>query len=149
DVQFAARDYQHRCRLGRLGDPSTNQWLSLSVHRPNGRNSRLDQIRIVDHPMCQRRMAPLLQPYYGPSSHWPMFREHLQPLIDLMTETDRLVDITETSTRLLLQIVGWPGRVLRSSELPARDGRSERLADLTVATGGTTYLCGTGGRRYL
>jgi WbqC-like protein family len=63
--------------------------------------------------------------------------------------TDRLVDVAEASTRLLLQTVGWQGHVLRSSELPARTGRSERLADLTVAAKGTEYLCGTGGRRYL
>jgi hypothetical protein len=70
-------------------------------------------------------------------------------VLEGITVTDRLVDVAEASTRLLLQTVGWHGRVLRSSELPARAGRSERLADLTVAASGTEYLCGTGGRRYL
>ena len=39
--------------------------------------------------------------------------------------------------------------MLRSSALPSRDGRSERLADLAALTGSTHYLCGTGGLRYL
>ncbi|WP_260473802.1 WbqC family protein [Amycolatopsis balhimycina] len=30
-----------------------------------------------------------------------------------------------------------------------RPGRSERLADLAVTVGATTYLCGTGGAKYL
>jgi hypothetical protein len=149
DVQFAARDYQHRARLGHLDDPNRQQWLSLSVHRPAGRSSRLNQIHIVDQRMCQRRTALLIQQYYGRSPHWPVFRKQLQPVLDLMIQTDRLVDIAEASTVLLLQLLGWHGTVLHSSHLPARNDRSERLADLTVAVGGTEYLCGTGGRRYL
>jgi hypothetical protein len=45
--------------------------------------------------------------------------------------------------------VKWPGAIYRSSDLPARPGRSERLADLTRTVGAATYLCGTGGTRYL
>ena len=33
--------------------------------------------------------------------------------------------------------------------IPARVGRSERLVDLTRDVGAATYLCGTGGSRYL
>jgi hypothetical protein len=39
--------------------------------------------------------------------------------------------------------------ICRSSGIPVRGGRSERLADLTRAVGAATYLCGTGGSRYL
>jgi hypothetical protein len=63
--------------------------------------------------------------------------------------TDRLAEVTELSTRLLLAEVGWPGRILHSSDLLARGERSQRLADLAWLTGARTYLCGTGGMRYL
>ncbi|MFF3286087.1 WbqC family protein [Streptomyces sp. NPDC003023] len=53
------------------------------------------------------------------------------------------------STRILLDFLGWPGRVLTAGGLPARTERSERLADLTAAAGAGTYLCGTGGVTYL
>jgi hypothetical protein len=39
--------------------------------------------------------------------------------------------------------------ICRSSDIPVRGGRSERLADLARAVGAATYLCGTGGSRYL
>jgi hypothetical protein len=149
DVQFASRDYQHRARLGHLDDPNRQQWLSLSVRRLEGRASRLDQVYIVDQRMCQRRTALLIQQYYGLSPHWAGFQEALPLVLECIGQSDRLVDVTEASTRLLLQLVGWHGTVLHSSELSACTGRSERLADLTVAAGGTEYLCGTGGRRYL
>ncbi|MCZ4102946.1 MULTISPECIES: WbqC family protein [Streptomyces] len=38
---------------------------------------------------------------------------------------------------------------MRSSDLAASSDRSVRLADLTTAVGADTYLCGTGGLRYL
>lgn len=60
-----------------------------------------------------------------------------------MRETSQLTTITEASTRVLLDLVAWPGTIVRSSELPGRSERSARLADLTCAVGATTYLCGT------
>ncbi|MEU7011400.1 WbqC family protein [Streptomyces sp. NPDC046332] len=50
---------------------------------------------------------------------------------------------------MLLNLVGWEGRILYSSQLPARLERSQRLADLAAVTGARGYLCGTGGTRYL
>jgi len=52
-----------------------------------------------------------------------------------------LTDVSETSTKALLRALDWPGLIYRSSDLPARTGRSERLADLTLAVGASTYLC--------
>lgn len=63
--------------------------------------------------------------------------------------TGRTATVAETSARILLDLLGWQGQLLRSSELPARPGRSQRLADLTAAAGARLYLCGTGGMKYL
>ncbi|MEU0520869.1 WbqC family protein [Streptosporangium sp. NPDC006007] len=45
--------------------------------------------------------------------------------------------------------LGRPRPIHRSSDLGARAGRSDRLANLTCTVGATTYLCGTGGAWYL
>ncbi|MFF3917721.1 WbqC family protein [Streptomyces sp. NPDC001852] len=58
-------------------------------------------------------------------------------------------NVARASTIALLTALGWSGEVLDSSTIPTREGRSERLADLAVATSSTHYLCGTGGWRYL
>ena len=70
-------------------------------------------------------------------------------LLDGFDTSDRTAAITEVSTRVLLDLLGWRGQVIHSSDLPARSGRSQRLADLAAATGADAYLCGTGGMRYL
>lgn len=64
-------------------------------------------------------------------------------------DTRRTAAVAETSTRILLGLLGWRGQILFSSQLPARPGRSQRLADLAAATGARSYLCGTGGMTYL
>lgn len=148
DVQFTRRDYQHRCRLADL-DLTREQWLSLSVHLRYGRSTPINQARIVQQRKCRRRVEGLLQQYYGRTLHWPSLVAGLQTVSEVMTASDRLVDITEASTRNLLDILAWPGHAVRSSELAGRTGRSERLADLTHKVGASHYLCGEGGLRYL
>jgi len=149
DVQFTRRDYQHRTRLANLADPNRRQWLSISTHLPHGRDTLIHQARITEPQRCARRVTQLLTQYYRASPHWPDLRTSLGPLTEQFTTTDRTTDIAEASTRTLLRLLGWNGIVLHSSNLNARPGRSRRLADLTTTTQARTYLCGTGGMKYL
>jgi hypothetical protein len=149
DVQFTRRDYQHRTHLAALDDPARTQWLSISTHLPHGRATLINQARITDPHRCARRILERLSHHYEASAHWPALRQHLPSLLDLFTTTDRTARVAEASTRTLLDMLGWTGTILRSSDLPARPGRSQRLADLATATHARTYLCGTGGMRYL
>ncbi|MBG0825700.1 WbqC family protein [Planomonospora sp. ID91781] len=149
DVQFARRDYQHRTRLAALDDPSRRQWLTISTHLPYGRSTLIRQARITEPHRCRRRTAHLLHDNYRASPHWPLLCHALAPVLELFAVTDRTAVITEASTRILLDLLGWQGKILRSSDLPSRPGRSQRLADLAAAAGAGAYLCGTGGMTYL
>jgi hypothetical protein len=149
DVQFVRRDYQNRCRLAALDDPDVWQWLSLPVHLPNGQSTRICQARLVDARKTVRRVEQMLKHTYARSPYWDTFRPRLAEVLDLLASTDCVSDVAELSTRLLLELVGWHGKLLRSSELEARPGRSERLADLARSVDAGEYLCGTGGARYL
>jgi hypothetical protein len=149
DVQFARRDYQHRTRLAALDDPSRQQWLTLPTHLPNGRPTLVNRALLVEPHRSRRTVSLLVRQYYGRSQYWPVVRGVLDVVLDRFEDTDRVADLARTSTLALLTALGWTGDVLESSAIPTRQGRSERLADLAVATGSTQYLCGTGGLRYL
>ena len=149
DVQFARRDYQHRARLAALDDPGRQQWLTLPTHLPHGRATRISQARLVDPRRSRRTVELLMRQYYGHSRYWDATREVLDAVLYMIDTTDRVADLTRASTIALLTALGWSGEVLVSSEIPTRQGRSERLADLAAATSSTHYLCGTGGLRYL
>ncbi len=148
DVQFTRRDYQHRARIADLHDPARQQWLTIPTHLPNGRPTLIRDARIDDPALACRRTAGMLRQHYGFSPHWPALAKALGPVLDAFT-TGRTATVAEISTRVLLDLLGWKGQILTSSQLPSRPGRSVRLADLSAATGARAYLCGTGGMTYL
>lgn len=155
NVQFTRRDYQHRCRLADPSDPSDpsdpqrQQWLTLPVHLPNGRATRIHDVRLADQARSRRRVTQLLRHTYGQTPYWTAIEEPIRQVQETLAHTDHLIEIAETSTRALLRLLGWTGTIHHASRIPTRTGRSERLADLTCAIGATTYLCGTGGATYL
>lgn len=149
DVQFARRDYQHRTRLAALDSPDLQQWLTLPVHLPEGRATRIRDVLLVDPAKARRRTERLLSHYYGRSSRWATIRDHLDPVISQFDHTDRLTTVTEASTRALLDAIGWNGTTIRASSHAVSSDKSQRLADLTKAARATTYLYGTGGATYL
>lgn len=150
DVQFARRDYQHRARLGALQDPNRWQWLSLAVHLPEGRPTLIKDAVIAEPERSRRRLLLLVEQYYRHSPHWEAVRAAIEGTLAAFDHAEpRLSDVTEASTKALLDAVGWHGELLLSSQTPSGTGRSERLADLATVVGAGTYLCGTGGMGYL
>ncbi|WP_217185106.1 WbqC family protein [Streptomyces sp. AC495_CC817] len=149
DVQFARRDYQHRARLAALDDPDRQQWLTLPTHLPHGRPTLINQALLAEPRRSRRTVSLLIRQFYGRSRHWPALSDVLDVVLDRFGTTDRVADLARTSTIALLTALGWSGEVLDSSTIPTRQSRSERLADLSLITSSTHYLCGAGGLRYL
>ncbi|WP_328720746.1 WbqC family protein [Streptomyces sp. NBC_00247] len=148
DVQFTRRDYQHRARLGDLDEPDRQQWLTVPTHLPRGRQTLIRDALIGDPGLARRKTAGMLRQHYGASPHWPALAQALDPVLDAFG-TGRTAAAAEISTRALLSLLGWQGKILVSSELPSRPGRSQRLTDLCAITGARAYVCGTGGMTYL
>lgn len=150
DVQFARRDYQHRCFLA---PPAAAQlpgrWLTLPVHLPAGRATTISAVRLAEPALTLKRTSALLRLYYRRAPYRSWILDLLPGIEKTITGTDRLVDVSEHTTIALLRLLNWPGAICHSSGIPARAGRSERLADLARSVGAATYLCGTGGSRYL
>ncbi|MFB7669514.1 WbqC family protein [Kitasatospora sp. NPDC056138] len=149
DVQFVRRDYQHRARLAQLNDPRKWQWLSLPTHLPHGRDTLISDAHLVEPFRSQQRVQRLLQQLYSRGPYWLQLQERLGALFDLFEITDRTAAIAKASTLALLRLLDWDGTVLHSRDLPARKGRSLRLADLCSSVNASTYLCGSGGLSYL
>lgn len=149
DVQFTRRDYQHRCRLVTLGEPPAQRWLSLPVHLPNGRGTAIRDVTLVEPSRSCVRVAGVLRQLYGRSADRGVLEEIIEEITATMERSDRLLDVAEVSTRILLRLLRWPGHISRSSNFRVEPERNARLADLTSAVGADTYLCGTGGARYL
>ena len=149
DVQFTRRDYQHRARLGEIVDPTRTQWLSLAAHRPVGRSTAIGDVLIAEPGKSRRRLELLVEQYYRHSPHWPAVARVVDTTLAAFDATGRIGAVADASTSALLRELHWAGQTAMSSDLPSGNGRSERLGDLASLVGATTYLCGTGGMRYL
>ena len=149
DVQFARRDYQHRARLAALDDPRHHQWLSLETRLPIGRATHVCDAQLVDPLRAARRLVQLPAQHYHASPYWRDLHLALMSSVPVARDASSTAAVAEASTRALLNLLDWHGTILRSSGLPASSGRSTRLADLAAAVDADTYLCGTGGMRYL
>ncbi|MEU0004588.1 WbqC family protein [Streptomyces sp. NPDC006314] len=149
DVQFTRRDYQHRARLASVSHPGRRQWLSIPTRLPRGRSTLIRDAVLIDPERSRRRVMHMLAQHYGRCTDWPLLRRELDSMLVQFGRTDKIADVAEASTRVLLNLLGWKGRILYSSRLPARSERSQRLADLAAVTRARGYLCGTGGMRYL
>ncbi|MFF4157002.1 WbqC family protein [Streptomyces sp. NPDC001678] len=122
---------------------------SLPTHLPNGQRTLIRDAVMAEPARTRERTARVLQQLYGASPHWPAFQQALASVLDAFVVSDRTAAVAEASTRALLDLLTWKGQTLRSSDLPARPGRSQRLADLATGVSARTYLCGSGGMRYL
>ncbi|MFC5802169.1 WbqC family protein [Streptomyces formicae] len=149
DVQFVRRDYQHRARLAFLDNPQQHQWLSVETHLPHGRATLIRDAQLAYPQRAARRLGQLPAQHYRASPYWQLLHTALEPVARTVAETAGTAAVAEGTTRALLNLLGWRGTVVRSSDLTASKDRSARLADLTTAVGADTYLCGTGGMRYL
>lgn len=148
DVQFNARDFQHRAWLV-SPDGAQAQWLSVPIHRPFGRSTQIREVLLAEPVKASRRVTQLVRDYYGRSPWWPLLVGPVEQVAVSLAAGSWLADVAEASTLALLDVLGWQGRVVRSSSLDARQDRSLRLADLSSAVGADAYLCGTGGAKYL
>jgi hypothetical protein len=125
------------------------RWLTLPVHLPGGRATLIRGTRLAEPALTAKRTSGILRQYCRRSPHRSDVLELIPGIEEAITGTGRLADVSEHATIALLSLLNWPGAVCHSSGILVRAGRSERLADLTRAVGAATYLCGTGGSRYL
>jgi len=133
DVQFTRRDYQHRCRVA--GPDGIQRWLTVPVHLPAGRATLIRDVLVAGPGQARNRISDIIRRDYRTSPCWPDVRDLIAEVREEFARSDRLAEISEASTLALLRALRWTGTTYRSSDLPARPGRSQHLADLTVAAG--------------
>lgn len=124
-VQFTRRDYQHRTRLTALEDPDRTRWLSIPTHLPQGRRTTIRDVLIAAPATARRRSEAMIRQEYRTSPHWPALQAAMEPVWAAF-DTGRTAAVAETSTRVLLDLLDWPGRILTASQLPSRPGPTIR-----------------------
>lgn len=148
-VQAVRRDWQHRTRLAALADLERRQWLSIETHRPKGRDTLIRDTIAADPAKAARRLTEMTAAAYRTSPHWHTVEDIRDRTLNALRTSGTLTDTATASTAAMLHALGWQGTIAFASDLHAGSERTERLIDLCAAVGAGTYLCGTGGMRYV
>lgn len=146
DVQYARRDWQNRFQIQhRNGVPFL---VSVPVHLPHGRSTWLSEVQICEPETAVRKLRDTMRHTYRRAPFWRDVEDYLDEV--LYTPVVYLSDLAGRSVRTALARLA-PDVVIASYPSLPPDGnpdRSWRLAAAARAVGGTSYLSGSGGRRY-
>ena len=141
-VQFKKHEWQNRNRIR-----THEGWQWLTVPIIDRFPERIDQVEINAHTDWSRKHRQALRLHYGRAPHWEPLGPSLLALLE--RPWTRLRDLNVAVLELLCQQLGLGVRRLLASNLAAREDPTDRLIDLCRAAGGTEYLAGESGPRYM
>jgi hypothetical protein len=142
-VQFAERGYQNRNYI-RAADGGRLR-LTVPVHRRFGQP--ISGVHIADdQPWAARHWRALTQAY-SRAPHWDACAARLEPVY--ARPWTCLADLNITLTQALLDALGLPVTLLRSSAIAPAGASTAMLIDLCRRTGASVLRTGTGATSYL
>lgn len=147
-VQYCPREWQNRARIVQAHGSNETVYLSVPVHRPFGRRSTIDQVRLASPGSAAFEVRRTLHSSLRSAPHWPDV-ERLLSATGFAPETDRLNNLCIGSTCALLDIAGRRPELVIASQLPVCGKASRLVAAIARHLKAATYLADSGGRRYL
>jgi hypothetical protein len=145
DVQYEPQNFQNRNRL-KVSNGSA--WVTVPVcHGPQ--EQRICDKRIADaaspKEQWQGRTWRTLRTHYGRAPHFARYAGALEEVYT--RHWDSLVALDLHLTRLMLEWLGIERPIVVASSLGVSTQKTERIRDMCLRVGATTYLSGAGGSR--
>jgi hypothetical protein len=144
-AQFSRDGFQQRNSILLNG---TKVLCSLSVGTADAWHLPLKDVPIKDDRKTRAIWATLCQAYQK-APYFQLYRPRFEPLF--LGHPTNLCDFSLQIIEVVLQILGWTGRIVRTStlNLDLTKRKSEALLEIVQAVGGTVYLSGSSGKSYL
>ena len=143
-VQYTKRDWRNRNRV--MG-PNGVTWMTVPVETKGKREQKIVDTRIAE-PEWVEAVSKTLEHSYGKA---PYFAELFPKILEIF-EKHRLGFLSPLNKDLIEMISSYLGiktRVISSADLSLKDGKSERLLDLSIKLGASEYLSGRLAQSYL
>jgi hypothetical protein len=144
DRQYTRRDWRNR---NRIKTPNGAIWLSIPVKVKGKYLQRIDETEISDKTWAERHWRTLLHAY-GDAPYFDLYRDEVRRLYDECED----VLLSRINRRFLEAICGLLGirtSLVWSTEYAVDGSKTERLVNLCLAAGATTYLSGPSAKAYL
>lgn len=144
-AQFSRDGFQQRNSILLNG---TKVLCSLSVGTAEAWHLPIKDVPIKDDRKTRAIWTTICQAYQK-APYFARYRSHFEPLF--LGHPTNLCDFSLQIIEVVLQILGWTGRIVRASTLgldPTKR-KSEALLEIVQAVGGTVYISGSSGKSYL
>ncbi len=145
DVQYTRRDWRNR---NRIKTASGVQWLTIAVQVKGKYHQRIDETLIAEPGWTEKHWATLRNAYLR-ADHFASYEGPIREAYAQASTLTRLSDVNRLLLEVIADLLGIGARFAWSTDFGSRDGRNERLLDLCVAAGATTYVSGPAARSYL
>ena len=142
DVQYAKHGLINR---NRIRTRQGWQWLTVPVLTKGRSGQRVNEVVVDDVQRWRRKHWQAIQWNYQTAPYFDSYAGFLEEIYAKPWE--KLVDLSMTLIRFLLEQFRIEVAVRRSSRLALRPERTLRLVDMTLACDCTVYLGGTGASR--
>jgi len=147
-VQYCAREWQNRTRIAPVPDQSPSFWMTIPIHRANGRDTSIRDIRLVPTDNFSKKLEKVLQCSYRRAPFWKDV-EFLSESLACCTWAGSLADTCVRTTLPFLSQARRTPEVLFSSEISVAGTGSKLIAAICRAVHATEYLADSGARAYL
>ncbi|MDA8088624.1 MAG: WbqC family protein [Nitrospiraceae bacterium] len=144
-VPFSKENWTNR---NRIKGPQGEQMITVPVLTKGRLNQKITEVEIDSQQPWHRKHYQTLMSCYGSA---PFFRQYAEFMRSCYSEKwASLCDLNVHAIRSIAGIAGINSKLIRSSELPESGlAGTELLIHLIKEVGGSTYLSGPGGRKYM
>lgn len=143
DNQYTTRDWRNRNRIKTAGGP---QWLSIPVG--DDKTRLIHDVGIPDSAWQAKHFESLRQ-NYGKSPHFGLYRPWLEHVYLEQQWTNLSALNHATIQHVAREFLGIQTAFADSRTYAAQGHKLDKLVDLVVKTGATTYLSGPAAKDYI
>jgi len=145
DRQYTRRDWRNRNRV------KTAQgvvWLTIPVDVKGKYEQRIDETRIADLSWAERHWTTLAHAFRAAPA-FETFAPRVRAAYERVAKEPLLSVVNRAFIELVCEMLGISTTLRWSTEYAAAGTRTERLVELCVEAGATTYLSGPAAQAYI
>ena len=144
DMQYTRRDWRNR---NKIKTPQGLIWLTIPVKVKNKYNQKIFDTE-VDGKEWQVKHWKSIEVNYKKANYFSEVASFLRPIY-LQNEYSHLSSINLSLIKKICNYLGIKTKISLSKDYLLKDGKTNRLANLTSDIGGSIYVSGTSAKNYL
>lgn len=144
DMQYTRRDWRNR---NLIKTPQGLQWLTVPVKVSGKYLQSIRETEIDGHSWAEKHWKNFLY-HYKRAPYFDEIAPIFEPIYRNCSHT-RLSELNREFIETVCHYMGISTKISNSADYELCDGKTERLAEICLQTGGTEYISGPAAKEYI